>query len=356
MGMLRRIEPRRLMPGATPQTVDGLIASGYFTIAYDPSDMSTLWQDSAGTTPVTAVEQPVGRMLDKSGNGHHAIQATTTKRPVLSARVNLLLGTATLATQNITTRAASHRLTFSGAGSVTLSGTASGVFGAGTHTVACTAGTLTLTVAGAVNDADFRLAIDANPPYQGVNTATDYDVDPNKFPRYLRSDGVDDAMVTVGNVDLSGTDKVTVWAGVTKLSDAPATQFVLTNAQGTDAAGGFQLRAGGGAGSATTAAWYTRGSSTFSLVALGGGAVWSRVITGIGDTAVSSATLRNNSQLVGTDVDIQSPTTFGNSQLTIGGNSYFNGRIYGLIVRGGATGMATVEAVERYLNSKVRAY
>ena len=33
---------------------------------YDPSDMSTLFQDSAGTTPVTAVEQPVGLMLDKS--------------------------------------------------------------------------------------------------------------------------------------------------------------------------------------------------------------------------------------------------------------------------------------------------
>ena len=31
----------------------------------DPSDMSTLFQDAAGTTPVTAVEQPVGLILDK---------------------------------------------------------------------------------------------------------------------------------------------------------------------------------------------------------------------------------------------------------------------------------------------------
>ena len=59
---------------------------------YDPSDMSTLWQDSAGTTPVTAVEQPVGRILDKSGRGNHATQATTTKRPVYSRRVNQMLG------------------------------------------------------------------------------------------------------------------------------------------------------------------------------------------------------------------------------------------------------------------------
>ncbi len=58
---------------------------------YDPSDMSTLFQDAAGTTPVTAVEQPVGRILDKSGRGNHATQATATSRPKLSARVNRLL-------------------------------------------------------------------------------------------------------------------------------------------------------------------------------------------------------------------------------------------------------------------------
>lgn len=33
---------------------------------FDPSDLSTLYQDAAGTTPVTAVEQPVGLILDKS--------------------------------------------------------------------------------------------------------------------------------------------------------------------------------------------------------------------------------------------------------------------------------------------------
>lgn len=38
---------------------------------YDPSDLSTLFQDQAGTTPVTAAGQVVGRMLDKSGLGRH---------------------------------------------------------------------------------------------------------------------------------------------------------------------------------------------------------------------------------------------------------------------------------------------
>jgi len=51
---------------------------------------ATLFQDAAGTIPVTAVEQPVGRILDKSGRGNHASQATTTARGVLRARYNLL--------------------------------------------------------------------------------------------------------------------------------------------------------------------------------------------------------------------------------------------------------------------------
>ena len=33
---------------------------------YDPTDLATMFQDSTGTTPVTAVEQPVGLILDKS--------------------------------------------------------------------------------------------------------------------------------------------------------------------------------------------------------------------------------------------------------------------------------------------------
>lgn len=60
---------------------------------FDPSDLSTLYQDAAGTVPVTAVEQPVGKILDKSGNGNHATQSVTASRPVLSARYNLLTKT-----------------------------------------------------------------------------------------------------------------------------------------------------------------------------------------------------------------------------------------------------------------------
>ena len=41
-----------------------------------------LFQDSAGTVPVAADGDPVGRMLDQSGNGNHATQAVSGARPV----------------------------------------------------------------------------------------------------------------------------------------------------------------------------------------------------------------------------------------------------------------------------------
>jgi len=66
-------------PAWTPAV---LFTDGAVGVWYDPADMSTMFQDAAGTTPVTAAGQPVGLILDKSGNGLHASQASTTKRPI----------------------------------------------------------------------------------------------------------------------------------------------------------------------------------------------------------------------------------------------------------------------------------
>lgn len=62
-----------------------LFAGGYAGAFYDASDIASLYQDSAGTTAVTAAGQPVGRISDKSGNGLHAIQSTAGARPAWSA-------------------------------------------------------------------------------------------------------------------------------------------------------------------------------------------------------------------------------------------------------------------------------
>ncbi len=88
----RNLAAARIPQGVLSSMDALLFSNGERGAWFDPSDMSTLFQDAAGTVPVTAVEQPVGKILDKSGRGNHATQATTTKRPVLSARVNLVDG------------------------------------------------------------------------------------------------------------------------------------------------------------------------------------------------------------------------------------------------------------------------
>lgn len=48
----------------------------------DPSHLSSMFQDAAGTTPA-AVDQPVGLIRDRSGRNNHASQSTADSRPVL---------------------------------------------------------------------------------------------------------------------------------------------------------------------------------------------------------------------------------------------------------------------------------
>jgi hypothetical protein len=51
-------------------------------LAFDPTNTSSVYQDSTGTTP-GAVSSPVGKVLDQSGNNNHATQATAASRPLL---------------------------------------------------------------------------------------------------------------------------------------------------------------------------------------------------------------------------------------------------------------------------------
>jgi hypothetical protein len=71
-----------LGPAAPAFSPLDLFGSGEEGAWYDPSDLSTVWQDAAGTIPATAGD-PVGRIDDKSGNGNHATQSTPTARPTL---------------------------------------------------------------------------------------------------------------------------------------------------------------------------------------------------------------------------------------------------------------------------------
>lgn len=57
---------RHLLFGQTPFSPRNLFAAGEVGAWYEPGSLDTLYQTSTGTTPVTAGEQPVGLVLDKS--------------------------------------------------------------------------------------------------------------------------------------------------------------------------------------------------------------------------------------------------------------------------------------------------
>lgn len=73
----------RLLPtgGASAWTPLSLFAAGELGAWYDPSDLSTMFQDAAGTVPVTANNDPVRLIRDKSGRNSHATAPSDAARP-----------------------------------------------------------------------------------------------------------------------------------------------------------------------------------------------------------------------------------------------------------------------------------
>jgi hypothetical protein len=213
------------------------------------------YQDSAGTTALTApgvgtADCPQGYVTDKSGNTLHGIQATAAARPTYSARKNLLLATATLSTQNVTTVSAPYTLQFTGSGTVTLSGTSTAgpLVGGGTLTFTPTAGTLTLTVSGSVTLAQLELGSSAT-TYQSITDASNYAT--SGFPLFRKFDGIDDGHATAAFAAGTLTSNMDFFCVVRRES---AAKFVLF-ANGAGAVSRYvgYVDAAGGATSATGA-------------------------------------------------------------------------------------------------------
>lgn len=75
-------EELEILAEPLPFTPGELFSSGELGAWFDISDMSTLFQDVAGTTPVTSDGDPVALILDKSGNNNHAEQVSNSRRPI----------------------------------------------------------------------------------------------------------------------------------------------------------------------------------------------------------------------------------------------------------------------------------
>ena len=372
--------------GAAEYSPLSLFAAGEQGAWYDPSDLSTLFQDAAGTTPVTAVEQPVGLMLDKSKG------LVLGPERIGDASVGLT-GSATAATYNTVTGQGSvtrvdlsnqsfvrwsslpangfHRIevscqsgsifvrtglfsapqiaAISAGQSITVYGNADSA-GRITITNTTSAGTSTFTAI-SVRELPGNHAVQAT-----VASRPILQIDGNgKY--YLAFDGVDDGMATAA-VNFTATDKVGVFAGVRKTSDAAAGAVVELSASTASNNGSFLLAAPDGV--TATYAFDSKGTIQVDAVGTGFTAPLTSILTGTGNIAGDSAIIRVNGTQADSDTGDQGTGNYANLPIYIGrrgGASLpLNGRIYQLIIRGAATDAAGITAAEAFVNSKTGAY
>jgi hypothetical protein len=159
------------------------------------------------------------------------------------------------------------------------------------------------------------------------------------------------------SINFTATDKMTVWQGVRKLSDAAqAIAFELSTTAGVNN-GTFQLSAP--SSSVNDFNWLSRGTTIRSVSALSL-APSTAVITGIGDISGDVCTLRVNGTQAGTNTGDQGTGNYGNYPAYFymrGGTSLpFNGNDYGSIARGAASTAAQIANGETYINNLTKAY
>lgn len=242
---------------------------------YDPSDLSTLFQDAAGTVPVTAAGQSVRLMRDKSGRGNHATAPSDAARPVLQADGSGLL-----------------------------------------HLV-----------------------------FNGTNSS-----------------------MSTSSVNFTSTDKMTVFCGVRKLSDATTGRVVELSAAADTNIGAFGVSAPSGAaqnfGFNLTGNNGSGVAQSIDVRVLTYTSPITAVVTASFDlsqsTAATELVMRVNGATPGTIDRFGSASAgtgnFGNFAMFIGSrnnaSSRFNGRLYGLVVRGSASSAAQIISTERWMAGK----
>ena len=228
---------------------------------------------------------------------------------------------------------------------------AAGTYSAGSHSITCTAGSLTLTVSGEVAQADLRAANDGVdlPPYQRVVDASTYDT--AGFPLYRKPDGVDDWMQTSA-VDFSGTDKVTIVAAVRKTGTTRGMILELPLASGA-----FLLQSDEVAG---TVQFQSGGSSISAVSVAGQVSPVTRMYQCAGDIANDTATIRVNGVPSGLSSTDQGTGAFGSGVIYFdrrnGSSLPWSGRDYGTIIVGRLLTGPETAAVEKLLRQKSKAY
>jgi hypothetical protein len=196
--------------------------------------------------------------------------------------------------------------------------------------------------------ADLRTSADAAlsiPAYQRVVDASNYDT--ASFPCRIKFDGFDDSLQTAA-VDFTGTDKMTVVAGIQKLSDA-AGGIVAELSSSSVNPGICSVRAPTSSG-ANNFSFQNRGVSTGSATAVLA-APTIQVLTGQGNIGGNTATLRLNGAVAATNTDAQGGGNYGNYVINVGrrnaASAPLNAYLTRLIIRGAATPDSQIIKAER---------
>jgi hypothetical protein len=163
--------------------------------------------------------------------------------------------------------------------------------------------------------ASLTTAADASLPYQRVNTATDYDYDFSKFPAYLKFDGVDDSLYSAASIDFTSTDKMTVFAGVHKASDATGCLLELS---ATASANTRTFNIFSSASAVGKLRWLSYGTVLQTASDVTVNAPATRVISAIGDISGDRAVIRGNGVQTGSSAADQGTGNYGNYPLYIG--------------------------------------
>lgn len=403
-----RIDVYDAIIDAMEKKVSKLFATNEPGVWLDPSDITTLFQDTAGLVPVTAPGQSVARMNDKSGNDNHATQATAAARPVygivpMGGRRNLLTRTEEF-DNAVWASDQGPSLTPQGDGVWRLQASPS----AWTLQQSMALNSLLSVFAIDVksNNAGldrFRIALsgtlsirDATPEWQRVQISRLHNVnttvnglwhnleagidilirfpqfeigeDPTPYQRvgsqfdvtedgvpslgYLSFNGVNQWMVTP--TITPGTDKAQVFAGVRKLSGSSTGLIVEMSQTVATNNGAINL-----VDILSTNNWHfnSKGTIIGNAMAAAIPAPASRILTGLGDVAGDIATLRVDGIQAGQSTADQGTGNYLAYPLFVGaraGNSLFlTGHIHQLIARFGPNlSEPEIERAERYVAAK----